>query len=98
MLEAECIRDHHADGRYRFSTRREDVEYARRRARQVLKHATPLMEVYRTDEPPRLERFETEERRRRSRGDGVRVGEGVFKNLLVWSYPGASSSQRRTTP
>ncbi|MBP3883481.1 MAG: hypothetical protein J6D54_00895 [Olsenella sp.] len=87
MLEAECIRDHHTDGRYRFSTRREDVEYARRRARQVLEHASPLMEIYRSDDPARLGRFEAAERERRSRGTGVRVGEGAFRNLLIWSYP-----------
>lgn len=86
VLEAECIRGHHDDGRYRFSTRREDVAYGRRRAEQLLEAATPLMRIYRASNGVQLARFEQLERRRREAGGGMQVGADIFRNLQIVSY------------
>ena len=86
MLEAECVRGSHNDGRYYFTTKPEEVSYGMRRAKHLLEHAAPLMRIYRVDEPVSFERFEREQRRRDSEGEGEVVCAEVFKNLRIVSY------------
>ena len=85
-LEAECIRGHHEEGRYLFSSRREDVEYVRRRAHHLLAHAEPLMKIYRETDTARFEHFMQKEEERRRSGDGVRIGEDMFSNMSIVCY------------
>lgn len=44
-LEGQCISGGYADGRYYFSSRREDVDYYQRKAANLLKKASPLMDI-----------------------------------------------------
>ncbi len=86
LLEAECIRGSHNEGRYYFSSKKEDVAYGRTRANRLLEKAMPLMEIYRADNPRRLARFERAEQRRKNTLEGTPVGEDIFCNLRIISY------------
>ena len=69
-----------------FSSRREDVEYVRRRAHHLLAHAEPLMKIYRETDTARFEHFMQKEEERRRSGDGVRIGEDMFSNMSIVCY------------
>ena len=48
-LWGECLVSDHANGRYFLETRSSELGYYRRRAEAILKHASPLMQIYRED-------------------------------------------------
>ena len=56
-LSGEAIAGYHSDGRYYLSKTKEDIAYYRRRADDLLKNATPLMEIYRGGTRGRAERL-----------------------------------------
>ena len=86
VLSAESIRGHHNEGRYFFSTKREEVAYGMRRARLLLERATPLMEIIRESDTARYARFLQQERERQEHGHGVVVGADSFRNISIVSY------------
>ena len=45
-LVGEAVSNHHDEGRYYLTTKKEDVHYYRARAAAVLKQARPLMDIY----------------------------------------------------
>ena len=45
-LVGEAVNDHHEEGRYYLTTKKEDVQYYRSRAAALLKQARPLMDIY----------------------------------------------------
>lgn len=49
-LSGEAIRGHHDDGRYYLTNNKEDVIYYKKRAKQLLSKALPLMEIYRSEQ------------------------------------------------
>ena len=49
-LSGEAINGQHNDGRYYLTKNKEEVNYYRKRARQLLAKALPLMEIYRSDQ------------------------------------------------
>ena len=49
-LSGEAIRGHHGDGRYYLTKNKEEVNYYKKRAKQLLAKALPLMEIYRADQ------------------------------------------------
>lgn len=97
-LQAECIRGHHEDGRYQFTTKREEVAYVRRRASQLLGRAVPLMQIYRQSDSAKFERFEREEHARMQSGTGIRVGEDTFRNMTIVSYGSEVVVQKLNEP
>lgn len=46
VLHGECIEDAHDDGRYILTNNQADLTYYQKRAKQILKLAEPLMEIY----------------------------------------------------
>ena len=56
-LSGEAIVGYHSDGRYYLSKTKEDIAYYRRRADDLLKNATPLMEIYREERAGELSAF-----------------------------------------
>ena len=56
-LSGEAIAGYHSDGRYYLSKTKEDIAYYRRRADDLLKNATPLMEIYREERAGELSAF-----------------------------------------
>lgn len=85
-LTAECVRGHHDEGRYRLTTRREDVAYYRRRMARVVERATPLMEIYRESDQARYARYRREEAERRRGETPKTVGDEVFRNMTIYCY------------
>ena len=49
-LSGESIRGHHDDGRYYLTKNKEEVNYYKKRAKQLLAKALPLMEIYRSEQ------------------------------------------------
>ena len=49
-LSGEAIRGHHYDGRYYLTKNKEEINYYKKRAEQLLAKAFPLMEIYRSDQ------------------------------------------------
>ena len=60
-LSGEAIKGSHESGRYYLSKSREDLRYYRNRANDLLKKASPLMEIYRADGEQRFRSFLTED-------------------------------------
>ncbi len=85
-LAAECVRGHHDEGRYHFTTRREDVAYYRQRMARVMERATPLMEIYREGDRLGYTRYLREETERRKTKSPVMVGDEVFRNMRILCY------------
>lgn len=85
-LNAECVRGHYSEGRYCFTTRREDVAYYRKRMDRVVERATPLMEIYRESDQTRYARFRREEDERRRSKTPTMVGDEVFRNMAISCY------------
>jgi len=56
-LQGECVAGHVADGRVYLTERREEVLQLQKMADQLLRRATPLMEIYSRDTRPAFERF-----------------------------------------
>lgn len=48
-LSGECIAGAHKDGKYYLTKKKEEVAYYRKRALALLRHAKPLMKIYRAD-------------------------------------------------
>ena len=87
-LSGEAIVDHESDGRYYLTTKPEEVEYYRRKMSYLLEHTAPLMDVYRSDNPARLRKFEVDEAKRKASGKGRRIAEGRFQGLeITWYDP-----------
>ena len=85
-LTAECVRGFHDEGRYHLTTKREDVDYYRRRMARVVERATPLMEIYRESDQARYARFRREEAERRRGETPTTVGEEMFQNMTISCY------------
>lgn len=56
-LSGEAIAGYHTNGRYYLSKTKEDIAYYRRRANDLLKNASPLMEIYREERAGELNAF-----------------------------------------
>lgn len=56
-LEGSCIEGHHNTGRYYLSNTREDIEFARQRADEMVQRAKPLVEIYTSERSDELEAF-----------------------------------------
>ena len=85
-LTAECVRGHHDEGCYRFTTKREDVAYYQQRMARVVERATPLMEIYRESDQVRYARYRREEAERRKEETPMTVGDEVFRNMTISCY------------
>ena len=80
-LAGEAIIGHQNEGRYCFTREREDLRYYRRRAAALLKHAAPLMEIYREDAEAEYQEFLHAEEQR-----GVvpeRLDSSAFSNITI---------------
>ena len=56
-LSGEAIAGFHSNGRYYLSKTKEDIAYYQKRADDLLKNASPLMDIYREDSAQRLNAF-----------------------------------------
>lgn len=56
-LQGDCIAGHISDGRMYLTNRKNDVAHYQKRAGQLLKRATPLMEIYAQDRKVAFDRF-----------------------------------------
>lgn len=56
-LSGEAINGFHAEGKYYLTKSKEEVAYYQKRARELLKNAQPLMEIYREDKIRSLNAF-----------------------------------------
>lgn len=56
-LSGEAVAGYHADGKYYLTKVKREVEYYRKRAKEMLKNAYPLMEIYRSERKNELNAF-----------------------------------------
>lgn len=56
-LSGEAINGYHADGKYYLTKSKKEIEYYAKRADELLKNASPLMEIYRSDKQKELGAF-----------------------------------------
>lgn len=84
-LYGECIVDHHADGKYTYSSSREDINYYTRRFKHLLEKATPLMEVYTTKNKAGLEDLSKEVAEKKE--EIKTLEESPFDNITVSILP-----------
>ena len=87
-LSGEAVMDYEDDGRSYFTTLAEDIRYYRRKMSHIMTHATPLVEVFREDDPKQRRQFKKDERQRKATGEGREIMPGKYKNLRVVLYPG----------
>ena len=88
------------DGRSYFTTEPNDLRYYRRKMNHIMSHATPLVEVFREDDPKQRRQFRKEERQRSATGEGREILPGKYENLRIKLYPGdcAVLSMLQETP
>ena len=60
-LRAECLTGFHEDGCYELATAPQEVAYCRKRAKELFRKASPLMEIYREDSAAAFRKFEDRE-------------------------------------
>lgn len=56
-LSGEAIAGHHEDGKYYLTKNKDEVAYYKKRARELLAHANPLMEIYCSPDEEELHKF-----------------------------------------
>ena len=54
-LCGECVEDAHIDGKYTLTNNKEELAYYHKKAKHILSHAKPLMEIY---DRPRMEDYQ----------------------------------------
>ena len=86
-LSSEAVMGHAEDGRYYLTTRPEDLQYYRRKMGYILEKSSSLLDIYRDIDPGRLEQFRKAEEELRTTAPGRAIGEDLFKNIRVTSYP-----------
>lgn len=87
-LSAEAIMNYEDDGRSYLTTEPDDLRYYRRKMNHIMSHATPLVEVYREDDPKQRREFKKGEKQRKSHGAGREIASGRYENLRITLYPG----------
>lgn len=87
-LSAEAVMNYEDDGRSYFTTEPTDLRYYRRKMSHIMSHATPLVEVFREDDPKQRRQFRKEERLRNATGEGREILPGKYENLRIVLYPG----------
>lgn len=87
-LSAEAVMNYEDDGRSYFTTVPNDIRYYRRKMGHIMSHATPLVEVFREDDPKQRRLFRKADRQRKASGEGREILSGKYKNLRVELYPG----------
>ena len=99
-LSAEAVMNYEDDGRSYFTTEPNDLRYYRRKMNHIMSHATPLVEVFREDDPKQRRQFRKEERQRSATGEGREILPGKYENLRIKLYPGdcAVLSMLQETP
>ncbi|MBR3268305.1 MAG: helix-turn-helix transcriptional regulator [Oscillospiraceae bacterium] len=60
-LRAECLTGFHEDGCYELETAPQEVAYCRKRAKELFRKASPLMEIYREDSAAAFRKLEDRE-------------------------------------
>lgn len=58
-LSGECIEGYHSDGQYYLTSNKEELAYYKKKAKNLLSKAKPLMEIYRSDANVQFRIFET---------------------------------------
>ena len=56
-ISGEAISGHHEDGKYYLTKNKDEVAYYKKRARELLAHANPLMEIYTSPDEAELHTF-----------------------------------------
>lgn len=56
-LSGEAVFGHHSDGRYYLSKTKEDIAYYQKRADDLIKNASPLMDIYRSEKQSAFNAF-----------------------------------------
>ena len=87
-LSSEAIMNYEDDGRSYFTTDPMDVRYYRRKMSHIMTHATPLVEVFREDDPKQRRRFRKEDKERRASGDSREIQPGKYEHFRVELFPG----------
>lgn len=57
VLYGECIENNHDEGRYILTNNKEDIIYFKKKAKSLLKHAEPLMEIYDINSKTQFQEF-----------------------------------------
>lgn len=88
-LSGECISSSHGDGKYYLTKIKEEVAYYQRQADNILKKATPLMEIYTEEREAEFNAFLEKELNGAKKEDFVQ-GEAtkVFSNMEILVNPG----------
>lgn len=88
-LAGECISGHIGDGRMYLTNRRGDLDHYRKQAGQLLRRASPLMDIYGADRKEAFERFRqadsAEPGRRRALLSSLplyAIGDGLARRIL----------------
>ena len=60
-LRGECLTGFHEDGCYELATAPQEIAYCRKRAKELFRKASPLMEIFREDSAAAFRKFEDKE-------------------------------------
>ncbi len=75
-LDGQCIAGHHKDGKYTLYSSKPDIKYYKKRAKNMLSKASPLMDIYYKEESYKILNFI----------DSIKNEEGNYKSQL-YSLP-----------
>jgi hypothetical protein len=85
-VSGEAIAGSQASGRYVVTRDPDQVAYLRRRSRELLAHALPLLRVWRAEEKDELD-LVLEDLAKKADVEPVEVGSETFKNLTITLWP-----------
>ena len=74
-LAGECISGCHESGKYYLTKKQEELKYYRKRSRDLLRQAQPLMEIFRAEDRGQFEAF--------LKGDGQAQGQAAQSEFVV---------------
>ncbi len=99
-LCGECIEDSHIDGKYTLTNNKEELAYYHKKAKHILSHAKPLMEIF---DRPRLEDYQAflqkdaempgERENLLSSLPIYTISEGLLDKILSANHIGSSDAQ-----
>lgn len=88
-LSGECVDGKHGDGKYYLTKIKEEVSYYQKQAKNILKKATPLMEIYTQDREEEFYAFFEKELEGKQKSDFVQSeAVNAFKNIKVFVKSG----------
>lgn len=94
-VTGEAIAGNQDGGRYVVTKNAADVAYVRRRAKELLAHAKPLMRIYRAERLDELARV-LSRLDAKADVDPIQVGERAFTNMKITVVPGSHALIEKT--